>query len=330
MAHLGVEKGYAQATIDAYGTDLLQFERFIRDKGLEPDNPKSISRDHVRGYLAELHRRGIKRSSVARKLAGLRSYFRFLIRHDILQSSPCTSVANPKQDVRQPTTLNVDQALQLMEASRKPDPRSLRDMALVELLYGSGLRISEALGLDLYDMDLKQGLVRVMGKGGRERMAPMTPDSVQRMRSYLEHRGAFGPQPEERAVFLGLRGGRLNRREADRILNKAAKSTGISQHISPHMLRHSFATHLLESGADLRSVQELLGHARLSTTQRYTHLDLARVVRIYDQAHPLAATPRTRERAAAAPLADNPEKVRGQGPSENPDSADAVDEGKHG
>ncbi|SDB49753.1 integrase/recombinase XerC [Desulfonatronum thiosulfatophilum] len=329
MAHLGVEKGYAQATIDAYGLDLLQFERFIRDKGLDPDNPKSISRDHVRGYLAELHRKGIKRSSVARKLAGLRSYFRFLIRQDILQSNPCASIANPKQDVRHPTTLNVDQALQLMEASRKPDPRSLRDMALVELLYGSGLRISEALGLDLYDMDLKQGLVRVMGKGSRERLAPMTPDSVQRMRSYLEHRGAFSPQPEERAVFLGLRGGRLNRREGDRILNKAAKSAGISQHISPHVLRHSFATHLLESGADLRSVQELLGHARLSTTQRYTHLDLARVVRIYDQAHPLAVTQKTRERTktAAEPLADSPENVRKQGQLVNPDPAD---EGTHG
>lgn len=301
MAHLDVEKGYARATVDAYGLDLLQFERHLQDKGISPEDPPSISRENVRSYLAELHRRGVKRSSVARKLAGLRSYFRFLIRQDILSSSPAASIANPRQDTRHPTTLNVDQALQLMEASREPDPRSLRDMALVELLYGSGLRISEALGVDMFDVDLKQGLVRVTGKGNKERLAPMTEAAVQRMRAYLEHRGAFGPRADERAVFLGLRGKRLHRREAGRILDKVVELAGLSQHISPHVLRHSFATHLLESGADLRSVQELLGHARLSTTQRYTHLDLARIVQVYDQAHPLAARQETDAPGPAQP-----------------------------
>lgn len=288
MAHLGVEKGYAEATIDAYGLDLLQFERFLREKELDPQAPETITREMVRRYLAELHRQGVKRSSVARKLAALRTYFRFLMRRDILRVSPCSTIGNPRQDVRHPATLNVDQALRLVEASREPDPRTLRDMALVELLYGSGLRISEAVGMDLYDLDLDQGVARVLGKGHKERLTPMTDAAVERIRSYLVHRGAFRPSLAERAVFLGMRGGRLNRREASRIVDKAADLAGIAQRISPHILRHSFASHLLESGADLRSVQELLGHARLSTTQRYTHLDLARILQVYDQSHPLA------------------------------------------
>jgi len=290
MAHLGVEKGYAEATIDAYGLDLLQFERFLREKGLNPQAPETITRETIRRYLAELHRQGVKRSSVARKLAALRTYFRFLMRRDILRTSPCSAIGNPRQDVRHPATLNVDQALRLVEASREADPRTLRDMALVELLYGSGLRIGEAVGMDLYDLDLDQGVARVLGKGSKQRLAPMTDAAVERIRSYLVHRGAFRPPLEERAVFLGMRGGRLNRREASRIVDKAADLAGIAQRISPHILRHSFASHLLESGADLRSVQELLGHARLSTTQRYTHLDLARILQVYDQSHPLAGS----------------------------------------
>lgn len=288
MAHLSVEKGYAEATVRAYGQDLLQFEAHLRSKGKDSGNPADISRDTIRSYLAELHRQGIKRSSVARKLASLRSYFRFLVRQDVILVSPCTGVSNPKQDIRHPIALNVDQALGLMEASHEPDPRTLRDMALVELLYGSGLRVSEAVGLDLNDVDLRQGMALVLGKGSKERLAPLTEASVERLRQYLLHRRAFAPKLEEQALFLGLRGKRMNRREANRIVDKLADQAGISQHISPHVLRHSFGTHMLQAGADLRSVQELLGHARLSTTQRYTHLDLARIVQVYDQAHPLA------------------------------------------
>lgn len=289
MAHLALERGYAEATLAAYGRDLLQFESFLRDKGKNPGKPNAVPRDVVRGFLAELHRRGVKRSSVARKLASLRAYFRFLMRRDVIKASPCAGVSNPKQDIRHPKVLNVDQALGLVDASSGPDPRTLRDMALVELLYGSGLRISEAVGLDLNDVDLGQGVTRVLGKGNKERLAPLTQASVDRLRRYLEHRGAFGPEPREQAIFLGLRGKRMNRREANRIVDKLAAQAGIAQHISPHVLRHSFGTHMLQSGADLRSVQELLGHARLSTTQRYTHLDLARIVQVYDQSHPLAA-----------------------------------------
>jgi len=289
MAHLDLERGYAEATVAAYGRDLLQFEEFLREKGRDPEKPAGVSRETVRGFLAELHRRGVRRSSVARKLASLRSYFRFLIRRDVLKASPCAGVSNPKQDIRHPKVLNVDQALGLMEASRQPDPRSLRDMALLELLYGSGLRVSEAVGLDLHDVDPDQGMVRVVGKGNKERLAPLTEASTERLGRYLAHRGAFGPALEEQAVFLGLRGKRMNRREAARIVDKLAAKAGIAQHISPHVLRHSFGTHMLQAGADLRSIQELLGHARLSTTQRYTHLDLARILQVYDQSHPMAA-----------------------------------------
>lgn len=288
LAHLSVEKGYSDATLAAYQLDLWQFEQTVQAKGLNPECPSTISREIVRGHLVELHRQGIKRSSVARKLATLRSFFRFLIRQDVLHVSPCASIANPRQDMRHPLTVNPDQALQLMEANRDRDPRSLRDMALLELLYGSGLRISEALGLNLYDVDIKQRIVRVLGKGAKERLAPMTATGTQRLGKYLDHREAFGPRPEERAVFLGMRGKRLNRREASRVVDRVTAQAKLGRRISPHVLRHSFASHLLESGADLRSVQELLGHARLSTTQRYTHLDLARIVQVYDQAHPLA------------------------------------------
>lgn len=296
MAHLGLERGYAETTVGAYGRDLLQFEEYLREKGRDPEKPKGISREAVRGFLAELHRRGVKRGSVARKLAALRSYFRFLIRRDVLGASPCAGVSNPKQDIRHPKVLNVDQALGLMEASHKPDPRALRDMALLELLYGSGLRVSEAVGLDLHDMDLDQGMVRVVGKGNKERLAPLTEASTERLSRYLAYRGAFGADPGEQAVFLGLRGKRLNRREAARIVGKLAAKAGIAQHISPHVLRHSFGTHMLQAGADLRSVQELLGHARLSTTQRYTHLDLARILQVYDQSHPMASKQARKDR----------------------------------
>lgn len=288
MTHLDLARGCSQATLAAYGRDLLQFEDHLRAKSLDPGQPAKVTRTEIRGFLGELHRRGVKRSSVARKLAALRGYYRFLIRQDVITTNPCVGVVNPRQDVRHPVTLNVDQALGLVEASRQPDPRSLRDMALVELLYGSGLRVSEATGLDLNDLDLAQGVARVVGKGDKERLAPLTAPSVQRLRLYLEHRGAFGPDPGEQAVFLGLRGRRVNRREVNRIVDSLAAQAGIAQRISPHVLRHSFGTHLLQSGADLRSVQELLGHARLSTTQRYTHLDLARIVQVYDQSHPLA------------------------------------------
>jgi integrase/recombinase XerC len=176
----------------------------------------------------------------------------------------------------------------LLDAKITPDPEGLRDLALAELLYGSGLRISEALSLNVEDLDRTGESLPIRGKGNKERLAVLTPASRTRLNRYMEQRGAFEPKQGEPALFLGARGKRLDRRQAARILEKLAALAGLPQHVHPHMLRHSFASHMLQGGADLRGVQELLGHERLSTTQRYTHLDLQHVMRVYDSCHPKA------------------------------------------
>ncbi|MFO7726804.1 MAG: tyrosine recombinase XerC [Desulfonatronovibrio sp.] len=288
LAYLDIEKGYSRSTVAAYGSDLEQFEIFLQPRQKTCQEPESIVRADIHSFLAYLHKQGISKSSMSRKLSSLRSFFGFLLRNKTLRLNPCQGVRNPKQDRPQPDFLNVDQALTLMEAALDPSPKALRDMALAEVLYGSGLRVSEATNLDLDDVDTGQTLVRVMGKGQKERLAPLTRAGCERIKSYVLQRRAFNPDPRENALFLGMRGKRLNRREAARIIDRLSKIVALPESISPHGLRHSFATHLLQGGADLRSVQELLGHSRISTTQRYTHLNLEEVTRIYDLAHPKA------------------------------------------
>lgn len=288
LAYLDIEKGYSRSTVAAYGSDLEQFEIFLQPRQKTCQEPESIVRGDIHSFLAYLHKQGISKSSMSRKLSSLRSFFGFLLRNKTLRLNPCQGVRNPKQDRPQPDFLNVDQALTLMEAALDPSPKALRDMALAEVLYGSGLRVSEATNLDLDDVDTGQTLVRVMGKGQKERLAPLTRAGCERIKSYVLQRRAFNPDPRENALFLGMRGKRLNRREAARIIDRLSKIVALPESISPHGLRHSFATHLLQGGADLRSVQELLGHSRISTTQRYTHLNLEEVTRIYDLAHPKA------------------------------------------
>ncbi len=295
LDHLGAEKGYSPATLAAYGRDLAQFAAHLAERDLSLDRPGEIGKDHVRGFLAGLHRAGTQKSSMSRKLSSLRSFFAFLRRVGAVDASPLSGMSNPKQDRRHPKALNVDQALALLETQLPPDPEGLRDLALAELLYGAGLRISEALSLDVTDFDPSIGLLRVMGKGGKERLAPLGGKAMQRLALWLRQRAALASEAREQALFLGLRGRRLDRREAQRIVQKLAALSGLPQRISPHTLRHSFATHMLEAGADLRTVQELLGHARLTTTQRYTHLNLQHLMQAYDKAHPRARTgePRT-------------------------------------
>ncbi|NHZ45798.1 tyrosine recombinase XerC [Nitratidesulfovibrio liaohensis] len=331
LAHLGMEKGYADATVTAYGTDMDQFAAFLAEAGSGPaipgrpslpnpasssaspslDTPELITKRHVQRFLAELHRQRIAKSSVARKLSALRAFFRFLLRLRRVTADPTAGVHNPKQEQRHPHALNVDQAFALLDERRQrkaltaratahPTARTghgtasgpadavllTRDLALAELLYGSGLRVSEALELNVLDADPASGVVRVMGKGGRERMSPLSDTARDALAAWLSVRHQVDEGRGEPALFLGARGGRLNRRQAARIIETLCLRAGLPQAISPHGLRHSFATHLLEAGADLRSVQELLGHARLSTTQRYTHLTLSRLVDVYDRAHP--------------------------------------------
>ncbi|ACV68182.1 tyrosine recombinase XerC [Desulfohalobium retbaense] len=288
LAYLDGQRGASPATVRAYRRDLEQFEAVLRRRGLDMDRPQQIDREAVQGFAADLHRQGLRRSSVSRKLSAVRRFFRFCLQRQWVDTNPAHSVANPKQEVRHPKVLTVEQALELMDTHLPNDPKGCRDLALAELLYGSGLRISEALQLDIDDIEPGRGVVRVVGKGGKERLAPLTEPGQSRLRRYLEQRRAFVVDPQEPALFLGLRGKRLQRREANRILARLSQTAGLPEEISPHVLRHSFATHLLRSGADLRSVQELLGHSRLSTTQRYTHLSLDGIMQTYDQAHPKA------------------------------------------
>lgn len=324
LAHLELEKGYSRATVAGYGLDVMQFESLLARRGISLAEPAAVTRQHVRGFIADLHRQGVSKTSMGRKLSALRSFFRFCARMRMISSLPTEGVNNPKTGVRHPGHLNVDQAFALLdskgvaaretraesgaragkkkgagsplaasavpaEPSDEPRARALvaRDLCLAELLYGSGLRISEALALNAARMSGESETVRVFGKGGKERLAPLTDTARQALDVWLALRSEFAPAGE-RALFVGVRGGRLNRREAQRIIGELCRRVGLPQAISPHGLRHSFATHLLEAGADLRSVQELMGHARLSTTQRYTHLNLAHLMAVYDKAHPKA------------------------------------------
>ena len=304
LAWMEFQKGASEATVEAYAMDILEFETYLRGMVDSLEEPAGITRQMVQGFSASLFRQGMARSSTARKLSALRSLFRHLLRLHKIETDPCAGVRNPRQDQRHPAMLNVDQVFSLLDekpagtrAAAAPGNALtadeiflLRDKALLELLYGSGLRISEALGLDVNDIRPESGHVQVMGKGSKERIVPLSDTCMTALSRWLAVRDEVPPVHGERAAFLGRRGKRLDRRQAARILEERAKETGIPQHISPHDLRHSFATHLLEGGADLRAVQELLGHSRISTTQRYTHLNMEALTRIYDAAHPLSDT----------------------------------------
>ncbi|MBQ4133873.1 MAG: tyrosine recombinase XerC [Desulfovibrionaceae bacterium] len=295
ISHLKVEKAYSAATVEAYSYDLRQLEEYLSGLGLSLEQPQALKKNHLQGFLVHLHRIRTGKSSMARKLSTLRSFFNYLLRRGQIANSPCTGIRNPKQDKRQPQALNVDQTYALLntsshDASRSACPARLnpaveaRNLALLELLYGSGLRISEALGLNTPDINPLSGQVKVTGKGSKERIVPLSAASITALNGWLALRGQLAGT-DEAALFVGSRGARLNRRQANRIIEEYCARAGLPS-VSVHSLRHSFASHLLEGGADMRSVQELLGHSRISTTQRYTHLNLPRLMEVYDKAHP--------------------------------------------
>ncbi len=286
MEYLATEKGASPETIRAYRKDLEQLEAFVHGKDL-----CSLTLAEVRLFLAQVAKRRAK-STLARKVACLRSFFKFLKRRGHPIDQRLLYLKGPKLGRDLPRVLSVDEAFALVEKPFGQGFKGLRDRAILELLYGAGLRVSELCGLDLPDLSLEIMVVRVRGKGRKERLAPFGKKAKQALLDYLSAREELlkqrGQQTE--ALFLNFRGTRLTPRSVHRLIKHYALLLGLPR-VSPHTLRHSFATHLLESGADLRAIQEMLGHARLSTTQRYTHLDFAHLARIYDQSHPRARKP---------------------------------------
>jgi len=281
LEYLGVERGASPHTLRSYAADLTEFTRFLADEkiGGLPDADTRA----VRAYVARLHQRRLAKATIARKLAAVRSCFRFLARRGALPANPARQVRSPRLGRRLPSFLPVDEATLLLNAPPEPSAAGKRDRALLELLYASGLRVAEGCGLDLDDLDEARRTVRVVGKGDKERVVPVGETALEALAAYLAMRGRQrGP------LFLNARGGRLTPRSAHRIVRARARQVGIDQRVTPHTLRHSFATHMLGAGADLRLIQELLGHSRLSTTQRYTHVSPEHLMRVYDRAHPRA------------------------------------------
>jgi integrase/recombinase XerC len=281
LEYLGVERGASPHTLRSYATDLTEFTSFLAAEKI--GGLASADTRAVRAFLAHLHRRRLSKATIARKLAAVRSCFRFLARRGALEVNPARQVRSPRLGRRLPSVLPKDEATQLLDAVPEPTAAGARDRALLELLYASGLRVAEGCGLDLDDLDEARRTVRVLGKGDKERVVPVGETALEALDAYLAQRGRQrGP------LFLNARGGRLTPRSAHRIVKRLARRAGISQRVTPHTLRHSFATHMLGEGADLRLIQELLGHSRLSTTQRYTHVSPEHLMRVYDAAHPRA------------------------------------------
>ena len=273
-------------TVVAYQTDLGQFFRFAAlEQSVDPEmiTVDSIDVYIVRSFLGLLAEHGLARKSMARKLAALRSFFKFLCRKEIIKINPVQRVASPKLGRKLPHFLYTEQIEELLRAPDRSNLLGSRDQVIMELLYGSGLRVSELVSLNRENLDLESGLIRVLGKGNKERVLPVTNYAIQAIKVYLGMR-----TDHDEVLLLNYRGTRLSDRSVRRILDKLVAKISLEKHVHPHMLRHSFATHLLDGGADLRSVQELLGHQKLSSTQIYTHLTRERVKEVYTKAHPRA------------------------------------------
>jgi len=308
LRFLRLNRNVSPHTVRAYESDLSQFLAHaalaagVKVSALSPDQ---LDRAAIRGFLAATHKRGQARATSARKLAALRTFLRYLRREGLIAGDPGALVPTPKREVRMPAHLSEDEMSALIAA---PDdsPLGRRDHAILELFYASGLRLSELVGLDVEDLNLTAKMVRVLGKGGKQRIVPFNNSTATAVRAYLKDRelliGQEGRDGRDRKnpsspsrrsslsspLFVNYRGTRLTVRSVDRLVRRHVASCSTRMGISPHALRHSFATHLLQRGADLRAIQELLGHARLSTTQRYTHVDAAQLLAVYRKSHPRA------------------------------------------
>ena len=280
LSYLATERQSSTHTVAAYRRDL---KRFFGDQD-HPGNVEDVLPRHVRSHVAKLHEKGLSTRSISRALSSIRSLYAFLIRRRLATLNPADAVRAPNHDQKLPKTLDADQAVALV-ATPANTPREKRDRAILELMYSSGLRLSELVGLNVGDIDLADGLVTVTGKGRRTRIVPVGSYAIDAVQDWLNERSAVS---RDAPLFTGRGEGRISRRAVQDRVKKAAQESLVTSEVHPHMLRHSFASHLLESSGDLRSVQEMLGHQNLSTTQRYTHLDFQTLSKVYDESHPRA------------------------------------------
>jgi len=297
MQHLKYERNLSEHTLRNYESDLLQFYNHVAPPDKEGKRRQVDVRDidnlTIREFMAVLYERRKKKSSIHRKIAALRTFFRFLCREGLLEINPARLVASPRVERKLPNHLSIQEMIAFIETPESDTVLGKRDRAILELLYASGVRVSELVNLNLRDIDFVNQTVRVKGKGRKERIVPFGDHARAALETYLGVRGELLAEADpERldplAVFMNYQGTRITTRSVGRMVDKHVKRCADLHHISPHSLRHSFATHLLDAGADLRTIQELLGHARLSTTQQYTHVSMDRLMDVYDRAHPKA------------------------------------------
>ena len=308
LKFLALNRNVSPNTVRAYASDISRFlEHSASLRGTTPEElkPSALDRTAIRSFLGSLHTGGRSRSTSARKLAAIRTFLRYLRREEVVTDDQGALIATPKREVRMPAHLSETEMSRLLEMPDGGDPLGRRDRAILELFYASGLRLSELAGLDLENVNLSARMVRVLGKGGRERLVPFNSSTAAAIKRYLPDRArlyresegsTFQPRTRRRtvreALFVNYRGTPLSTRSIDRLVRRYVAACSTRLGISPHALRHSFATHLLQRGADLRTIQEMLGHARLATTQRYTHVNAAQLLDVYRQSHPRAGTGR--------------------------------------
>ena len=300
VTYLDIERGASQETMRSYQSDLQQFLQFLKTHSSSDPSPtpKSVDALTIRDYLRWLDEKSEKKSSLARKLSTIKSFFRFLVHENLVEANPATQIRSPRQSQRLPKVLTKDDASTLMESPKGESLTSARDRAILETLYSTGARVSELVGLDWNDLNLQSGIARLQGKGKKERIVPIGDVAIEALQDYHAHymkktqdTQILGKKKNVRErgnpLFKNLRGGRLTTRSIERIVKKFSQQLPNGP-VAPHTLRHSFATHLLDEGADLRVIQELLGHGSLATTQKYTHIATDRLMEVYDRAHPRA------------------------------------------
>lgn len=285
--YLSVEKGLSSNTLDSYGRDLKKYLAFLKENGIK-ELPEA-GREEISRFLNVQREKGLANTSVTRSLASIRSFYQFLLKEQLIQANPARELETPRSEKHLPNVLSCDDVDLLLEQPENGKAAGKRDKAMLEILYATGVRVSELVSLDMNNVNIKMGFLRCTGKGSKERMVPLGSAAIKSLQEYLKDgRGKMLKNKEEKALFVNQQGKRLTRQGFWKILKKYSRMAGINGEITPHTLRHSFATHLLENGADLRSVQEMLGHADISTTQIYTHLTRQKIKEIYNQTHPRA------------------------------------------